>query len=418
MKLVGSVLLLDLGSRKIHAAVITADEDVAFEIPFMGEFDSQGCHGGAVSDLNSAVSCIQEIVETCLEETQQKRFTQIWVGHSGRHIRSDNIAEVQSLAPNRAVTERLENQMQQRAEHHVPADHDLLHSFLRSSSIDGLQRDSAVGLMGTRLVSRFHMVYTRLAVLNNLKQVFQKAGYDVDRFVFNGYAASLAVLDNNEKFMGCLVVHLGSSTTDYVVYQEGQPFLCGSLSEGWSRMAKDVAVGVHIPIEQAEGLIKSDGSTTDILISEDRALDIRTFFGERSRLTRRHLAKIMGAAIDEILCEVRDNLKSTICRGHLPAGVIFTGGGATTNGLTYSAEHVFGVMAKVGDPLLPGKTQEFPPSWAAIIGLIMHAANEFKPKLRPETVYEYATFPVKSLWKKMFPGAKDPGDPEGEPIDE
>ncbi|MBN1552968.1 cell division protein FtsA [bacterium] len=415
MKHFGSVLLMDIGTRKIRTAVVEARDEFSLDISHLGEYQSDGFNCGAVSDLECTSESISIAINETRKQTGIRKFKEIWVGHSGCHIRSDNIAEIQSIAHNRVVTERFENRMNQRVMHHVPADHYLLHTFHRSSTIDGITRRSAVGLTGSRLVSSFHLVYTRLAVINNIQNAFNKAGYSVDKFVFNGYAASLSVLESDEKAMGCMVIHIGSTTCDYIVYQEGQPFLCGSINEGWSRLAKDVAVGVQIPMDRAENLILSDGCTSDILIAEDRPLNVKTFFGSPSRLTRRHLAKILSAAADEILCGIRDNLKGTICRGHLPAGVILTGGGAVTNGLVYSAENVFGVTSRIGDPLMPGQTRDYDPSWAPVIGLIRMALLEFQPSVRPETMWEYLSYPFISMWIHMFPNPKDPVEPEGEP---
>lgn len=407
-------MVLDIGSQKIKTAVLKSAQDMPFDVVHIGEYDSDGFNGGAVSDLSAASASLKNAIGNSLASCSLKKTTETWVGHSGSHVRSDNIAEIETITSNRLVTQRTENRIRQRVAGQVPAGHMLLHCFLRSSSLDGVNTRSAVGLTGNRLVSRFHLVYTRIAIINNIKQAFQKAGHDVDRFIFNGYASSLSIIDHNERIMGCLVINIGATTCDYIVYQEGRPFLCGSLNEGWIRLAKDVAVGVQIPLNRAEELILAEGTTSDITIGEDQVLNIRNFFGDRSRLTRRHLAKIMGCAVEEMFCSIRDNLKGAVCRGHLPAGIILTGGGALTNGLTYSAENVFGVMAKVGDPVFPGQTRSYSPSWAPLLGLMIHATTEFKASMHPESPLEHITYPITRLWEHMFPCAQDPKEPEGE----
>jgi len=414
MKRVGSVLLMDINNRKIRTAVISADKHSTFDILHIGEYDSGGFNSGAVSDLSNAVKSVKSAITSTLDEAGLKKTPEIWVGHSGSHVRSDNIAEIDTLTSNRVVTDRQENRIKLRVSKQVPAGHYPLHSFLRSSSLDGITTRSAVGLTGNRLVTRFHLVYTRIAVINNLKQVFQKAGFNVNRFVFSGYSSSLSVIDNDERVMGCLVLNIGHTTCDYIVYQEGRPFLCGSLNEGWSRLVKDVAVGVQINIDRAEALMQSEGSASDILVGEDSPLSVKTFFGEQSRLTRRHLAKIMGCAVEEMFGTIRDNLKGSVCRGHLPAGIVLTGKGATLNGMTYCAEKVFGVMARVGDPVFPGKNRSFSPVWSNLSGLVVHAFSEYHPTVRPETLQECIVYAAQSAWNHMFPSAKDPREPEGE----
>ena len=403
MKRTGNLLLLDAGSKQIRSAVISYDNEDPFNVIYLGEHPSVGFNCGAVSDMKLASESIRAAITSSLSDAGIKKFHRIWMGHSGAHIRSENITEIHALTSNRIVTPSLEKKIYQRSCKHVPAHHYLLHNFLRSRSLDGIPRKQMIGLSGNRLVYKYHLVYTRLNVLNNIQETFKQAGYHLDRLVFNGHAASMGVVDNDEKYTGCLVIHMGSATCDYIVYQEGSPFLCGSINEGWERVAKDVAIGVQIPLEKAEALMTSDGSTSEIFIGEDQKLPVKTFFGAESRLTRRHLAKIMGCAVDEILCTIRDNIKDTICRGHLPAGVIFTGGGAHTNGLIYTAENVFGVPARPGDPVLPGDSREFTPAWSPVVGMLMTAAQEFKPEFKPEKALEYCLHPFRATWGRMFP---------------
>ena len=44
---------------------------------------------------------------------------------------------------------------------------------------------------------------------------------EVEEIVFNGLASALALLSNEQKELGSLVIDIGGGTTEYCVYSEG-----------------------------------------------------------------------------------------------------------------------------------------------------------------------------------------------------
>lgn len=415
MKIKGKLLLVDPGCRHIRMGVLEFHPDGAPELIFMKAYPAAGMNNGAVSSRKELAESLRKAYESLRGESGVEQFGEIWVGHSGQHIRSDNVTEESKLRHNVPVTARLEKQMLSRSEAHIPSDYQLLHSFQQFSSLDGVRMNSSVGLVGTNLLSRYHLIFSRKAVINNLRAAFKDAGMNLDRILFNGYTASLAVSQSEELNLGCLAIHLGHSTIDYVVYQEGQPFMSGSISDGWSRVIKDVAMGVHISTENAEKVMMTAGNAHDIDADQDGPLNVTTLFGDPSRLTRRQLAIIMSASIDEIFAQIRDQLKNSICRGHIPGGVYLTGGGAMTRGITYSAMGIFGVQTRVEYPILPWGTREYDPGWAPVIGMVREASEKVSPVKQTDGVLAKIVVGTKDLGKRMFPGSKDLSDPEGEP---
>lgn len=415
MKRSGNFLLIDVGSSKIRTAIMQYGNDGTCSLDHHGIFESSGFNCGTISEYRQAVQSIKLAVDATFEHAGLRKADEVWVGHSGAHVRSENISEEIELAHNQPVTARIEKKMFQKASLRVPKDHELLHCFPRCTLLDGIARESPQNLIGNQLLSNYHVVYSRLPVINNIRRAFKEVKLDVSRFLFNGYAASCSVLEPNDKVLGCLLIHIGASTCDYIVYQEGRPYLSGSINEGWSRLIKDIAMAVHVPPEEAERLMKSDGSTSEFLEKEDQEIRTKTLFGDTTRVKRRSLNRIMNSAADDILTSIRDNLKSTLCRAHLPAGVILTGGAALTNGLIRSVMHVFGVQTRVGQPVFPITSTEFSPDLAALIGSACIAVSELQ--INPKGADSDATIlsATKNVLKKLFPGPKNPSEPEGEP---
>jgi cell division protein FtsA len=415
MKLKGKLLLVDPGSRQIRMGILDFQNDGAPELVFVKNYESKGLNNGSVSSRSELATSLRRAYEQTRNESGIDSFGEIWVGHSGQCIRSDNVTEESKLRHNVPVTARLEKQMMKNAESRIPGDSQLLHSFQQFSSLDGIRMSSACGLLGTNLLSRYHVVFSRKDVINNLRAAFRDAGLMPTRFLFNGYTASLAVGHAEEFNLGCLVIHLGHTAIDYIVYQEGQPYSTGSLNDGWRRVIRDVAMGVSLSDENAEKVIKSSGVAHDIDTGQDSPLNVPNLFGNPSPVTRRQLAVIMSTTIDEIFTLVRDQLKNTICRGHLPGGVFLTGGGALTRGVAYSAMGVFGVHTRVEYPSLPWITREYEPGWAPLLGMAKEASEKVFPVRIPKKTTARIGYFTSGVVRRMFPKSVQSIDPEGEP---
>ncbi len=415
MSLKGKLLFIDPGSRFIRMGVLDFHSDGAPDLVFVNSYESKGINNGSVSSRGELSDSLRNAYEKCRSDSGISSFKEIWVGHSGQSVRSDNITEETKLGHNAPITARLEKQMMKNAESRIPVDSQLLHSFRQFLFLDGVQIESDSRLLGMNLLSRFHVVFSKKDVINNFRAAFREAGLRPSRFLFNGYTASLAVGHAEEFNLGCLVIHLGHSTVDYIVYQEGQPFITGSLNDGWRRVIREVAMGASLSDENAEKVIKDFGVAHDIDPGQDGALDVINLFGQTSQVTRRQLAIIMSATIEEIFSIIRDRLKDTICRGHLPGGIFLTGGGALTRGIAYAAVSVFGVHTRVEYPSLPWIKQEYEPEWAPLLGMAKEASENIFYVPIPEKTGARIGFFGSRIIKGMFPKSAQANDPEGEP---
>ncbi|MGB3977338.1 MAG: cell division FtsA domain-containing protein [bacterium] len=415
MNLKGKLLLIDPGSRFIRMGVLDFHSDGAPDLVFVKAYESKGINNGSISSRGEFAAALRNAYENCRHDSGIGSFKEIWVGHSGQSTRSDNITEEAKLRHNVPITLRLEKQMMKNAESRIPGDSQLLHSFRQFLFLDGVKIESDSRLLGMNLLARYHVIFSKKDVINNFRAAFRDAGLKLSRFLFNGYTASLAVGHAEEFNLGCMVIHLGHSTVDYIVYQEGQPYITGSLNDGWRRVIREVAMGESLSDENAEKAIRDYGVAHDIDPSQDTTLDVINLFGETSQVTRRHLAIIMSATIEEIFTIIRDRLKDTICRGHLPGGILLTGGGALTRGIAYSAVSVFGVHTRVEYPSLPWIKQEYEPEWAPLLGMAKEASENIFYVPIPEKTSERIGFFGSRLFKRMFPKSAQDIDPEGEP---
>ena len=99
--------------------------------------------------------------------------------------------------------------------------------------------------------------------------------------------------------------------------------------------------------------------------------------GEQYEFSQKYIAEIVQARMAEILEKVNDEFTKIQLQGLLPAGVIFTGGGAKINGLIDLAKETLGLPASIGYPIDVQGIQDHVGdlSFTTAVGLVVWGAH-------------------------------------------
>jgi cell division protein FtsA len=79
-----------------------------------------------------------------------------------------------------------------------------------------------------------------------------KTGIEVRELVLEPLAAAEAVLTQDEREMGVLLMDVGGGTTDYAVFLEGNVIHSNVLPAGAGHFTSDISVVLRTPMEDAE----------------------------------------------------------------------------------------------------------------------------------------------------------------------
>jgi cell division protein FtsA len=205
-----------------------------------------------------------------------------------------------------------------------------------------------------------------------------KAGLEVVDLVYEGLAAAEAVLSADERELGVCLVDIGSSSTELVVYFEGSVAHTSVLPVGGDHFTNDLAVGLHVSVEEAEQLKRMHGNCVVTSVPQMAEIEIGGDLatgGQSARMVRqRFLAEILEPRARELLTMLRDNLREGGVLEAMGAGCVFTGGGALLAGMLDNAESLLRVPARIGYPVplsrMPVELAR--PEFAAAIGLLLY----------------------------------------------
>jgi cell division protein FtsA len=154
-----------------------------------------------------------------------------------------------------------------------------------------------------------------------------------------------------------------------VVFFEGAAVHTASIPIGGMHFTNDLAVGLQIPLAQAEEIKKQYGNAVVTSVPQHAEVEI-----DKQVLRLRTVAEILEPRARELLYYVKDSLRQGGVVDALGAGCVMTGGGALFPGMLDVAESLLRAPARIGSPVrLSRMPQELvDPTFAVVIGTLLY----------------------------------------------
>jgi cell division protein FtsA len=376
------VVGIDVGTTKVCTLIAAVSPEDQLEIIGAGITPSRGMRRGVVVDVDDAVQAISASVQKAEQQSGYKIMS-AFVGISGAHISSTNSHGVVAVrrTDNVITEDDIERALEAAKVVSMPHDRDVIHVVPRHFVIDGQEGiNNPAGMLGRRLEVETTVVTGTQTAIHNLSRCIEQVGVGIDALVVQPIAAGEAVLTTAEKDMGVALVDLGGGTTDAGVFVDGSISYIASVPVGGNHISNDIAVGLRTPFMAADEIKIRHGYAISEAIEEDRVIDIASYdAGDGEPISRRELAQIIEARLEETFELVRDSLERggfEITRsgrdGGIPGGIVLVGGTAQLQGIRRLAQEVLNTSVRIGTPTgMFGLVESISnPAYAASVGLL------------------------------------------------
>jgi len=347
------VVGLEIGTSKVVALVGEMREDGHLMITGMGEHPSTGVRKGEIVDLENAAICVRSALALA-EESAQVSIRQVHLALTGAHIQSAvNRGAVPVLDSEGGIgRDDIEQVMEVARAVNLPPDRDILHTICQHFCIDDQQRvTQPEGMEGAKLALDMLVLHGVRNRLHNTIRCVRNIPLSVQDVAFSGLCAALAALTPEQKKSGAIVIDLGGGTTDYLAYAGNVVAAAGVLGVGGDHVTNDITLAFNIPMSRAEKLKRESGSALVAGSDLTRRVSLPAEGGFSGRtVSLKSLHTVINARMDEVLSTVKKRLDAQGILHHVGAGVVLTGGGARSRGITDLAENLFDLPCAVGKP--------------------------------------------------------------------
>jgi len=372
------VAAIDIGTTKIVAIVGKKNENGKIEILGLSKALSKGVKRGVVLNIEETVNAIQTTVDD-VQKRSGVLFSEVFVGIAGQHIKSMKnrgyiIREAYDDEIQKEEVFRLIDDMHKI---HIDIGEEIIHVIPQNFIVDnetGVK--SPIGMCGRRLEANFHIVIGQVAAAKNIEKCIRKANLTVKDMILEPLASSDAVLTDDEKEAGVVLVDIGGGTTDVAVYYDNIIRHTAVIPFGGNVVTKDIKEGCAILQRHAEQLKIQYGSALGDIAPDDKVVSIPGISGrEPKEISFKSLAYIIQSRMEEIIDAVNFEIQNSGYADKLAAGVVITGGGAMLKHLPQLMKFKTAMDVRIGLPNehLAGtaKNEINQPMYATSVGLIM-----------------------------------------------
>lgn len=354
------VVGIDVGTYQIKVIVSKSiPGDVMPQIIGVGYAESRGLRNGYITNEQDAIRSIKSAI------IQAEKNSGVPVKRAYLAIGSIGIGEIFShgeIITSRADSEvtdpDIEKVMQDsedRIQEHIP-NRKVLHDIPLAFSLDGERvLGRPAGLRGTKLEVDSLFITVIEQHVADLIAAVEAAGVSVEDVMASPLSASLVVLSKAQKRAGCVIANLGAETLSIAIYENSLPISVAVFPIGSNDITNDIALGLKIPLEEAEKIKRAGAGGT---------------------FSKRRLDEIIDSRLSDIFELIDNHLRKIKRDGLLPAGIILTGGGSNLSGIEDVAKRALRLPAKAVtlDPGQNGKVKDS--TWAVAYGLCIVGMND------------------------------------------
>jgi cell division protein FtsA len=376
-------VVIDLGTSKITALAGQRTEDGKIEILGSAKVPSNGIKRGVILNIDEASASVDKVLSKLGDLTEIK-IQKVDIAYAGQPVKIYEYRGYRFTSEG-VVSGSDVNELLSEAKNLKPEkDFKIVHTMPQGFIIDDEIREiNPVGTTGRKIEGGYRLITVPEVHLTNIKRVLDKAGVETGDIVFSPLATSEAVLTDDEKEMGVILLDIGAGTTKVSVYNEGVLIHTAVVPFGGEVISKDIKEGCSILPKWAEQLKIQYGEALGDFADDQKIVTIPGHSGwEPKEISFKSLAFIIQARLEEIIDNVYYHIEGSGIVDQLGSGIVVTGGTGKMQNLISLVKFRTGMDARMAFPVIKpaGVNKDFAFSeYYTALGLLKMSLEEKDP---------------------------------------
>ena len=322
------IVALEIGSSKIVGAIATHSALAGVSVVAVEEESVVDCvRYGVIQNIEEVNTRVGRIIHKLENRAvvAPRKIKSLYVGVQGRSMHN-YVAQVSKQFTETTITEKVIDEMKTECREIAKKQIDgfeIVGTIPRKYLVDKTETQKPVGTLGSSIDAYFNLIIAKPQVRGNIRRLMEKQQVEVNGYFVVPNCVAEAVLSNEERRLGCMLVDFGAETTTVSIYKNDVLIYLATIPVGSRNITKDITA-LNILEERAEEIKKSVGnanvqpSDKSVLIYDINSGDINNYVAARSGEI---VANIM-AQLEYAKCTVED----------IPGGIIIGGGGVKLKG--------------------------------------------------------------------------------------
>ncbi len=344
-------VVIDIGTSKIVAIAGSKNEYGKVEVLGVAKTISKGIKRGVIFNIDEAANSIKEAL-SLLESQIDDEILEVNIAYSGQFMKTIDFHNSKDISDKGLVSEFDVDQLYNDAKKvEFEQEYKIIQVIPTSFVIDNETTVSnPAGTTGREIVANYKLVVIPQIYITNLQFVFDKVGVELGEITLSSLAVSEAVITEDEKEMGAIVLDVGAGTTNLAIYYDNMLVHTAVIPFGGSVVTKDIKEGCSILLKWAEQLKVRYGCALGDSADDQKVVTIPVHRNlEAKEISFRSLAYIIQARLEEIMDNVNAEIEKSGVAGQLGGGVVLTGGTSNLDKFISLVQFRIGMEARIAN---------------------------------------------------------------------
>ncbi len=386
------IAAIDLGTTKIVTIVAEVSSNGIKVIGYNQAPYQGGIMRGNVVNIQKCLetllptlACVNEQINI-MPDSEPRQISEVYVGISGHHL---NCIE-NTLHRNRNITasrqlinqEEVQTMIDEMFNTPVDAKEQVLEVIPQSFNVDEqIGCSNIIGMDGDSIEAKFKLFVGKVSSVNHIKLVLNRANLILKKMYLSSIASAEAVLTDDEKELGVMMIDIGAGTSDVVVYYDNIIRHIAVIPFAGNAITQDIRLTCDVSFKNAELLKRQHGSCLSEQAQENKHIAIRDKYGNITQeIPYKYLAETIEARVCEIIATALHELELSGYKEKVKK-IVLTGGSSSLNHIQTLTKELSGLNVRLSTPVNPNIlstsiSEIYKPGASTAVGLILLGKNE------------------------------------------
>ncbi len=352
-------VVIDFGTSKLTALAGRQDEGGKVELLAVAKVPAKGIKRGVVFNIDEAAACVTQLLNE-LKSRLEDDILKVSVSFAGQPMKIIDYKTGRYTTGEGVVTQQdVDGLLKEVHELQVEPGYVILHVVPQGYIVDEEICDlSPAGITGRKIEGTYKLVMVPESYVQNFRRVLEKAGVEAGDIMLSPLVTGEAVLTDDEKELGAIMLDIGAGTTKMAVYHEGTLIHMAVIPFGGEVVTHDIKEGCSILLKWAEQLKIQYGQALGDFADERKVVTIPGHSGwEPKEISFKSLAFIIQARMEEIIDSVNFQIERSGIADQLGSGIVVSGGTSGLNNLVSLIKFRTGLDARIAFPVFKPANQ-------------------------------------------------------------
>ncbi len=347
-----TIYVIYVGTTKLVALRSVIQEDGDISVERFVKMPADGFNKGVVSNIEKASIQIRNLVQGLGADVQYSKV-EFFVVISNEYLRnymcSSSIYFGEMI---KAVTRAdiLKVIAQTKSVATIPLDEFIIEESPLAFMVNDLDDIiDPLELEARRLGVNLLLFTVTGTIIRNIMKALERIDIVTDYFIPRALPSSFAVLRQEERRDGIVMVDIGGYVTDIMYIKNTIIHYYETIPAGGEHITVFLAENLNVAQVEARRLKERFGSAVLLSSFEDEIIPVVDIFGKtRLSLNKKRLYDQIFSSTKDLLEKIKPSIEKIRKEVGIVPGIVLTGGGASLEGLLEMSQEVFGLPVRLG----------------------------------------------------------------------